>query len=251
MIAINGEALPVTRFPDGTTQVWKLDTRHLTGEESAVVRWKFENEAEVMHLAQLSFLLQASGVTSFLDIEFLPYARQDKQVSNDTTFALRPFAALLNAMAWDVIAIWDPHSMAALDLIHRSHARYYTDEAKAAFATSGSTVLCLPDAGASAKYGPMFRSLPLVHASKVRDQSSGHLMTGGLSGEPVSGQRVLIVDDICDGGATFIGLASKLRDAGATEVSLFVSHGIFSRGVKALTDAGIARVFIPKGEVFP
>lgn len=251
MISINGEPLNITQFPDGTTQVWKLDMRHFTSDEAAVVRWKFESEAEVMHLAQLAFLLQGNGVPSFLDIEFLPYARQDKQIANDATFALRPFAMLLNAMPWDVIAIWDPHSTVALDLIQRSHARYYTNEAKAAFARSESTVLCLPDAGASAKYGPMFRGLPIAHAEKKRDQASGYLVTGDLSGEPVNGRRVLIVDDICDGGATFIGLASRLREAGATAVSLFVSHGIFSRGVKALTDAGIDRVFTPKGEVFP
>jgi ribose-phosphate pyrophosphokinase len=42
--------------------------------------------------------------------------------------------------------------------------------------------------------------------------------------------RCLIVDDICDGGATFVALARKLREAGAIEVSLFVTHGIFSKG---------------------
>jgi ribose-phosphate pyrophosphokinase len=96
----------------------------------------------------------------------------------------------------------------------------------------------------------MFRDLPVVTASKVRVQATGHLVTGELSGESVTGKRVLIVDDICDGGATFIGLAAKLREAGATDVVLFVSHGIFSRGVRALTDAGISRVFVPQGEVF-
>jgi len=251
VITINGEPLNVTRFPDGTSQVWKLDPRHLTGDEVATVRWKFENEGEVMQLAQVAALLNHHGVMAYLDIDFLPYARQDKEISNDATFALRPFAAMLNCMKWDVVTMWDPYSAVALELIDRSVARYYTREAVAVFAVTRSDVACFPDGGAQAKYGPMFSALPIVTASKVRDQATGHLVTGELSGEPVTGKRVLIIDDICDGGATFIGLAAKLREAGAASASLFVSHGLFTRGVKALTDAGISRVFTPQGEVFP
>lgn len=251
MITINGEPLSITNFPDGTSQVWKLDPAFLTPGRSASVRWKFTHEGEVMHLAQLASLLALQAVPAFLDIEFLPYARQDKPVSNDATFALRPFAALLNAMGWARVTIYDPHSSVATNLIQNSLAKYYVDEATAAFTVSGSDVLCFPDAGAREKYAAMFGALPIAFAEKVRDQATGFLVTGALSGEPVHGKRVLIVDDICDGGATFIGLAAKLRYAGAASVALFVSHGLFTRGVKALTDAGIARVFTPQGEVFP
>jgi ribose-phosphate pyrophosphokinase len=251
MITLNGSPLNVTRFPDGTSQVWKLDPQVLKGDETAAVRWKFENEGEVMQLAQLADLLNHHDVMAYLDIDFLPYARQDKEISNDATFALRSFAAVLNGMKWDVVTMWDPHSALALELIDRSVARYYTREAVAVFAVTRSDVMCFPDGGAQTKYGPMLSALPIATASKVRDQASGHLVTGELAGEPVTAKNVLIIDDICDGGATFIGLAAKLREAGAASVSLFVSHGLFTRGVKALTDAGIDRVFTPQGEVFP
>ena len=58
-----------------------------------------------------------------------------------------------------------------------------------------------------------------------------------------------MVDDLCDGGATFILLAKELLSKGAKEVHLFVSHGIFSRGLGVLFDAGIKRVFVKDGEM--
>jgi len=39
----------------------------------------------------------------------------------------------------------------------------------------------------------------------------------------------IIVDDICDGGGTFIGLAEELRRRNAASLYLYVTHGIFSK----------------------
>lgn len=250
MITVNGAPLNVTRFPDGTSQVWKLDESILIPRKAALVRWQFESEAEVMHLAQLAELLDALLVRKRLEIGYLPYARQDKDVANDATFALRVFAPILNAMHWELVTLYDPHSSVAEELIARSRTVYFDQEALSCMRDTGSDFLCFPDAGALAKYEPLFLNTPHVSAEKVRDQATGRVVTGTIRGD-VSGARVLIVDDICDGGATFVGLAAKLRAAGAKDVLLFVSHGLFTRGVKALTDAEISRVFTPNGEVFP
>ena len=48
--------------------------------------------------------------------------------------------------------------------------------------------------------------------------------------EDLKGCDCLIVDDICDGGGTFIGLANELKNKNAGKLYLAVSHGIFSRG---------------------
>ena len=86
MINVNGIILNITTFSDKTTQVWKLTNL----KNSLHVVWDFENESEIIHLAQLKDLADASGIDfSTLLISYLPYARQDKEVSNETTFALR------------------------------------------------------------------------------------------------------------------------------------------------------------------
>jgi len=81
---------------------------------------------------------------------------------------------------------------------------------------------------------------------KTRDQSTGHITDYKLSGE-VEGKSVLIVDDICDGGMTFKLLAEELMEAGAVHINLYVTHGIFSKGLRTLFESGIEDVFTRKG----
>lgn len=242
MITINGKQINITMFPDKTSQVWHLED--LYGD----VHWKFESEAEVMHLAQLALLMRKSFVPRHLVIEYLPYGRQDKEVVNDQTFALRAFAIILNSMNWESVTINDPHSQVALNIISKSKAKYFAHEAQIAMKAAGSHVICFPDKGAVTKYEPLFWGVPSIHAEKHRDAASGKITGIEIIGD-IRGERVMIVDDICDGGATFIGLAKKLYDGGALDVCLFVSHGLFTKGMEVLYEAGISKIFTPKTEL--
>lgn len=242
MITLCGVPINITMFPDGTSQVWRL------GDMYGDVRWKFEHEGEIMHLAQVALLLRKNHLPRHLIIEYLPYARQDKEVRNDATFALRAFGPLLNAMNWDSVTIMDPHSAVATGVISKSRALYYTEEVKQVVEENGYDMLCYPDEGAAEKYGPMFRDIPSMRAEKVREQSTGKITGMTLRSETSAEKKVLIVDDICDGGATFIQLAKLLREAGAASVSLFVSHGLFTKGTDVLFNSGIDRIFTPEGE---
>lgn len=103
---------------------------------------------------------------------------------------------------------------------------------------SGVTVL-LPDEGAQARY-QLPKEIPgysrnivnikTLFCSKVRDPE-----TGKLSGFTIPEayefeyRDCLIVDDICDGGGTFLGIAEKLAPLNL-ETSMYVTHGIFSKG---------------------
>ena len=67
------------------------------------------------------------------------------------------------------------------------------------------------------------------------DYSNAHVQgqTFGVAIEaagPINGKRCLVIDDICVGGATFIQLGNLLKNGGAKEIALYVSHGIFSKG---------------------
>ena len=96
MIKLNGHLVTPTIFPDKTSQVWKIPKSHFNKKEN-VITWEFENEGEFMHLAQLKVLLDIDYFSSkvVLDMPYLPYARQDKDITNESTFALYPFALLL------------------------------------------------------------------------------------------------------------------------------------------------------------
>lgn len=246
MITLNGVEIKPTIFPDKTSQVWHLPKEELKMHGFAKVVWKFENEAELFHLAQLKHLLDDKIQHVTLTLPYLPYGRQDKCVSNDGTFALRTFAIMINNMYFDEIIIHDPHSEVALNHIGESKS-VFTDIIPIIEKT-GAGLLCYPDKGAVVKYSKVYGTRNFIYGEKIRDQSTGNILSYEVFGG-CNGSNVLIVDDICDGGATFIHLAKALKIAKAKEINLFVSHGLFTKGIQVLKDAGINRIFTQDGEV--
>lgn len=204
-----------------------------------------------MQLAQLKDLLDAvPAYMTSLDLTYLPYGRQDKEVSNTTTFGLHSFARLLNSLGFDEVRCRDPHSWIAGKLIKNFRPYYPVEELNKTLRAVDSNLICYPDEGASSKYLSIYE-WSAIQGRKERDQLTGQITKYELDDEDVKDKRVLIVDDICDGGATFVLIADALYNSGAEEVNLFVSHGIFSKGLRPLLDAGIKRIFTPDGEIFP
>lgn len=251
MITFNGKPINVTLFPDGTSQVWQLNQEILETTNYAHIVWEFSHEGEFMHLAQLKTLLDKYQFNTTLRLPYLPYGRQDKDVSNTETFALRVFARLLNELCFDEVIIMDPHSSVAMGLIDNAHDTYPEDIVQQTMALTNADLICYPDEGALIKYSGFKEKIydyPFVAGKKNRDRETGTITDYVLYGD-VLDKKVLIVDDICDGGATFRKLAWELFNNGAKEVHLFVTHGIFSKGLRPLHEAGIKRIFTAKGEV--
>ena len=249
MIILNGFPVNITMFPDNTSQVWKLKEGQI--ETYNKIKWEYSGEGEFIHLAQLKDLIEVENkpviAYNVLDITYLPYARQDKEIRNNTTFSLNTFAKLLNSLEFDEISILDPHSHRAIELIKNSREYYPKQAVLKVIDLTKSDVVCYPDKGAVCKYSTKY-DVQYVYGEKERDAGSGKISNYKLFGN-VEGKNVLIVDDICDGGATFILLATALLNTGAKNIALFVSHGIFSKGLRPLKSAWIKRIFTPMGEV--
>ena len=178
----NEELKPVvTMFPDGTSQV-ALENFH-TLENSSFVRvfWGFENEAEFLHIAQIKRLLDTKNAMVSLYVPFLPYARQDKNVVNRQTFALTPFASLLNSLKFDAVIAVDPHSGVASRLINNFEDHRYglIDNMVQIALLNNVDVLCFPDRGALARYSSIVKRIPdvekLVVGNKKRNQYTGEI----------------------------------------------------------------------------
>jgi ribose-phosphate pyrophosphokinase len=244
MITLNGTPIPVTLFPDRTSQVWKIPED--TFETSNRIEWRFDHESELMHLAQLQALIQSRGLSARLYFPYLPYARQDKVIDNEQTFALTPFLRLIGSLGFTEVVAFDPHNAAAVVAqLPNFVALPATPAIQVAIDTLRPDLICYPDQGARDRYSRLI-DFPSVYATKVREQRSGRIESVTLSGA-CDGKNVLMVDDICDGGMTFIKLAEALH--GAHAIHLYVSHGLFSKGLEVLRRAGIQRIFTKDGEV--
>lgn len=251
MIKVDGQVITPTIFPDKTSQVWKLE---LDEKAHYTIEWTFENEAEFMHVAQLTQLIQARNGLVHLELPFLPYGRQDKLVSNISTFALHTFATLINSLGFSSITTLDAHSSEFEKYLEGPVFKnlYPEKEIEFAIKESGADLIGFPDAGAEKRYSTDVAS---IYGRKTRNQSNGYIEYDGIVNTTYpfpskDARNVLIVDDICDGGMTFILFTKELKEKyNPKSIHLYVTHGIFSKGLEVLREAGIQRIFTKDGEI--
>lgn len=185
-----------------------------------------------------------------LDLGCIPYARQDRKCNDGEAFSLKVFASVINSMNFSFVSVVDPHSDVAPALLSNvkeiyTQADVMTNSLAIQALLSGNTILVSPDAGATKKtqaVSKRFGGLEIIQATKERDLKTG-VITGFNYYGDVDGKNLLIVDDICDGGGTFMGLANKLAEDGANQISLYVTHGIFSKGVDMLFKNNIDHIY--------
>lgn len=239
------ETIIPTIFPDGTSQVNKVKViSNIAKYRNAVkaeIIWQFENEAEFLHVSQLSDLLDAWNAyprpLKILNIPFLPYGRQDKPISNKLTFAQRTFTHLVDSLNFDRVVSFDVHGVCAIKNLHKLSAN---TTIKKVLQDNKYDVYCYLDGTACTKYhDPDF---PEINGVKIKDKQTGKILQYLLSEEDenfkLEGKRILVVNDICDQGGTFIELAKMLNEKKVGDIGMYVSHGIFSNGFDKLTEAG-------------
>lgn len=219
-------------FPAGEAH---LKTEAAAGETPLYLYLTGTDANEYMSAAMwIDYAHQGGNKVSAL-IPYLPGARQDR----GTPFGAQVYANLINAMKADEVVCFDPHSPVMPALVH--NLRTVSPEAVIARAVRKSLseyagVIC-PDEGAKSRTAVTAEALglPLFHAAKHRDFATGKLSGFTCDELPAEG-RFLVVDDICDGGGTFMGLAAA-TGLGPDRLDLWVSHGVFSGNAAQLAQA--------------
>lgn len=178
-----------------------------------------------------------------LIMPYIPNGRQDRINGNDAvinTFSLKSVCNLLKSPCILSCNIVDPHSevtTASLDKVWVLPQDDVFSRLKDRYDFECDAIVA-PDAGAFKKSANIAKqyNLPLILATKQRDPVTNLLTRTELVGGEVVGKHVVIVDDILDGGRTFANLAKELKEQGASKVSLFITHGIFSYGYESLKE---------------
>ncbi|HLP95507.1 MAG TPA: ribose-phosphate diphosphokinase [Saprospiraceae bacterium] len=179
-------------------------------------------------------------------IPYFPAARQDRVMSAGEPLSVKVYADIINALLLQKVTIFDPHSDVTPALLH--HCQVMNNHAFIAQALSDlspNTLLVSPDAGALKKIYYLAKALggrQVIECSKNREIQTGQLHDFKVYADDLQGQPGLLVDDICDGGRTFLGLAAALKAKNAGPLYLAVSHGIFSNGFEAL-NGSFERIF--------
>lgn len=194
--------------------------------------------------------LQERGyLTPHLIFPFALGARQDRlNTSGDFLFTAKSIAKEINMRNFPSVTVVDCHSEVMPALIDRcrnvSLASVVEPFGKVNLKNVKYDGVISPDAGAEKRASAVAKvlGLPLYHAWKKRDVTTGELSGFGIEDLPAYSRRnaagvpiFLIVDDICDGGGTFVGLADKIKNYHVRcNLDLLVTHGLFSQSFSEL-----------------
>lgn len=178
-----------------------------------------------------------------LKILYMPAARSDRVFGDFEGFSVGTVAKVINGMNFSSVTIYDPHSDVTPALIYRSIV-VSQEELILSQIPSDLLLKCTiaaPDLGAAKKIEAVCKKCHkenFIQCIKIRDLKTGNITKCDLVNPPedVRNKDILIVDDICDGGASFIHLAKMLKEFGAHKVYLYVSHGIFSKGLSVFNN---------------
>ena len=242
MIILNGEIVKTWRFPAGETgvnihgcQVNKINN----------IRCNFENNDDIINLL---FVVNAISyvepkATNYLYIPYFPYARQDRVCSNGDPFSLKVIANLIKECNFEEVICVDLHSDVMIVLFEAGVLTSFKqhevleDFVSSVIAPGEKVALVAPDAGSLKKIYPLATKLNLnvIEAKKIRNTNTGKIISSYVDkGVIPCYNHLIIVDDICDGGRTFVELAKVIRENYDNKLTLVVTHGIFSNGMQEL-----------------
>ena len=224
MIWVNGKEIEQGHFSAGELKI-KLNPISISHRVDVV--WHYENDAEFFTVACIREYYATRECMLYLP--YLPHARMDRVKNPEDVFTLKTFAHLINSLNFERVYVWDAHSNVGPALIDRCHdvtAQNWIEEAiKELGYSKESLCLFFPDEGAQKRYGDMFPEYKQAFGIKKRNWETGKIEGYTLIGEEnIKGKEVLIIDDICSYGNTFIKAAEAIKEAGAEGINLYITH---------------------------
>lgn len=175
-------------------------------------------------------------------IPYFPYQQADIDSGEGECFSLKTIVNILNSLDVDEYNVFDPHSTVTPALLKNCEVldnSWFVGHIISDLYPNGGrndkVVLLSPDAGAYKKIFKLAEKIEfkgeILCCQKNRDITNGNVQV--VVPPLPKGKDVLIIDDICVGGRTFIEIA-KHRTEETGKWYLAVSHGIFSSGFTEL-----------------
>lgn len=248
MLTVNGLELEKDfKFSGGELQI-RLP--YLVSFKDFYIKTRLKSSDDIIKLLLVvNALREKKGKLAYISVRigYLPYARQDRVCYPGEANSSKVMRELISLIDADLIWIADLHSKqpGLPDNVHEITVLDIVKEHKEVF--ENYNYLVAPDKGSWDKVKSVGEALGIkvLCFNKVRDPQNGNIVKYEKVGEPAIFKRldkVLVVDDICDGGYTFKLLSHAISTKEGPELSLYVTHGIFSKGLLGLKEAGYQEI---------
>lgn len=241
MIYVEGFKLNYGWFPDGTPGLTNLNGVFEILEEldranksyftnTLYLTWIYNNSAEQVIIDMITRHIKDLGFKVVLYMPYIPNARMDRKKNAFTeVYTLKYFAQWLNSLEFEYVCVLDPHSPASfmIDRVRLLDVKIFhqevLDEVKPDF-------IVFPDKGAAERYRDSIPGYKIFYGEKVRNWKTGKIEgldiinPSCIPASQYRGKRVLVIDDICSRGGTFVHTANELKKMGFGDLYLAVTH---------------------------
>lgn len=224
----------VFRFPDGEIQISLGEFSH---KEDIKVICRITNAEELFLVAQVFDILDRHEVVYDVFIGYLMGMRMDRVMDFNRPFTLKVVTDILKNNKARFISVVEPHSERTNDLLETNLEPLLLGTLPFYKELSNYQVI-FPDAGAKDRYqsSALYGENP-IFCSKVRDVETGQILGIQVDNpEALSGKPLIIIDDLCDGGGTFLGIAQAIREIKPdADISIKVTHAVNGVGIQNLS----------------
>lgn len=223
----------ISKFPDGQRSIEILGP--LPSSIVAIKSRCLWSDLELI-VAANSFMKNDYSLATVLFITYLGGGRSDRQFNENQVNYLRDvIAPVINSCEFSHVSIYDPHSDVSEAVIKKATPITNYDLVKEATeSASGIKCLIVPDQGAYKKSHTIEDLFDkVVCCTKTRNLSTGEVTVTVPINDIDHTDYCFVVDDICDGGQTFLRIGEQLGFL-KIQPELIVSHGIFSKGTNDL-----------------
>jgi len=223
----------VKRFADN--EVWVTIDENVRGEDVFILQSTSypANDNLMELLICIDALKRASAKRITAVMPYFGYARQDRKTGGRTPISAKLVANLITRAGADRVLTMDLHSgqiqgFFDIPTDNLQSAPLMAADIKANYSKTSELLIVSPDVGgvvrALAVASRLNADLAIVDK---RRSGPGKSEVANIIGD-VQGRRLIMFDDIADSAGTLCSAAKSLIDAGATEVSAYVTHGVLS-----------------------
>ena len=231
----------IINFSDGEKHI-KFITE-INRKDSVKVICRITSMDELFILMQVGDILNRMEVEWALVITYLMGMRMDRVMSFNEAFSLKIVAKTINDMHPDAVFVVEPHSDRTLKLINNSTPLMNHFAEAAMTDPEHNYMIVFPDAGAKLRYGEALENkVPMMTCHKKREPAAGKLSGFGIDNPEVLNEypecnAFFVIDDLCDGGGTFCGIADQLKELRPDfHRTLAITHAVAARGIYKVMD---------------
>ena len=225
MIKVDREEVQFKSFNDGTLRL-RFVPYSLVG--GCTITWLYDSDEEMADLYFLVNHLRDNYKISYLILEmwYVPHARMDRIKENDECFTLKHFCKFINSLNFNKVKIYDPHSNVTPALLERVEVYRPTLEINGLLDTYKNATLFFTDEGGTKRYKDIIGDNYFAFGVKDREWSTQDINSLQVMGAKhmIAGHDILLCDDIISRGSTIYLASTQLKELGANNIYVYVSH---------------------------